>query len=128
MKTHVSELYEIKLYLGDCRSRPILPNGLKSTDKITKVALIKAIGEFQEEYRTKTVPVRITNTTFVSETNYSEDGWEVAAISYPHTNHSHRETLDFMLNLAEHLLNLFLQNRICVLDKQANSMLESEDV
>ena len=109
METITSPLYEVKLYLGSVESEvPI-------SDPVLKEWLVSSIGAFQEDYKGTTVPVRITDTTFVSD-SYVEDGWEVAAISYPRTNHTHKQTLDFMLDLAEHLLGMFGQSRICVLD------------
>ena len=106
-------MYEVKLYLGSVESDASV------SDPVLKEWLVTSIGVFQEDYEGTTIPVRITDTTFVSETHYSEDGWEVAAISYPRTNHTHKQTLDFMLELAEHLMQRFGQSRICVLDLRA---------
>jgi len=106
-------LYEVKLYLG-CEQNRL--SDCKLDRKIPKNILITEIGKFQENYEGTTVPVRVTDTTFISDTDYLEDGWEISAINYPRTNHSHGDVLDFMLDLAEYLLQIFLQKRICVLD------------
>ena len=111
-------LYEVKLYLGSVDSVHDDDNRIS---RLTweKETLVASIGVFQEIYKGTTIPVRITNTTFVSD-GYVEDGWEIAAISYPRTNHTHKQTLDFMLDLAEHLLERFGQNRVCVLDLRSH--------
>tara|TARA_R110000824_G_scaffold6161_1_gene28281 strand:- start:8424 stop:8849 length:426 start_codon:yes stop_codon:yes gene_type:complete len=115
----IKPLYEVKLYMGSVRSRPD-ETGEAPLTVIYKEDLIKEIGKFQDSQAGTVVTVRITDTTFVSGLNYEENGWEVAAINFPRTNHSHSKILDFMMSLARHLLCVFLQNRICVLDYNEN--------
>lgn len=111
----IKPLYEVKLYMGSVRSRPN-ETGDAPLTVIYKTDLIREIGEFQDSRGGTIVPVRITDTTFVSGSDYEENGWEIAAISFPRTNHSHDQTLEFMVSLGHHLLDVFLQNRVCVLD------------
>ena len=111
MKISTYPLYEVKLYLGSVEWDGI---------PFSKADLMSYVGEFQDSYEGNTIAVRITDTMFVSGIDYDENGWEVAAISYPKTNHSHKQTLDFMLALGEYLLRVFFQDRICVLDCQPN--------
>ena len=111
MKISTYPLYEVKLYLGSVEWDGI---------SFSKADLMSYIGEFQDGYKGDTIPVRITDTTFISGIDYDENGWEVAAISYPKTNHSHDQTLEFMLALGKYLLRVFFQSRICVLDCQPN--------
>jgi hypothetical protein len=113
------ELYEVKLYLGQLRSR--MQEGFQAINYIRKGELANEIGKFQDSYEGMTIPVRITDTTFVSGQRYSENGWEVAAISYPKIEQSHEQTLKFMLDLGDYLLGKFLQNRICVLDNYSKA-------
>lgn len=112
-------LYEVKLYLGSVRTRSD-ETGEAPLTVIYKTDLISEIGKFQDGVGGTVVPVRITDTTFVSGSDYEEGGWEVAAVSFPRTNHSHAKTLEFMVSLGYHLLDVFLQNRICVLDYKEN--------
>ena len=116
--------------MGSVRSRPD-ETGLRTLTIIYKADLIKEIGKFQEDAAGGIVPVRITDTTFVSGSDYEENGWEVAAINFPPINHSHSKTLEFMFSLGHHLLDVFLQSRVCVLDYKENTtdniyMLESK--
>jgi hypothetical protein len=125
MKTIISNLYEVKLYLGSVERGEV-----SVIRHWGKESLVSEIGLFQKNHEI-VVPVRITNTTFVCD-NYTENGWEVAAISYPRTNHSYEQTKSFMLSLGEHLLHIFGQSRICVLSdcggwKSKVYMLENND-
>ena len=125
MKKQTSNLYEVKLYLGSVERGEV-----SVIRHWSKESLISEIGLFQKKYKIA-VPVRVTGTTFVCN-DYTEDGWEVVAISYPRTNHSYKQTKDFMLSLGEHLLRVFGQSRICVLAdyggwKSKVYMLENND-
>ena len=66
--------YECKIYIG---SVSFMRDKTFTQDDIELLC-----GKVQEDYN-YTIPVRITPTTFVSETNYQEKGWEIAAIDYP---------------------------------------------
>ena len=116
----VRDYYEVKLYLGSINS--------VTGDNIYSFTLERVIGEVQEEYG-KIIPVRITETTYISGSNYRETGWEIAAINYPKLLISVSDIKEFMLELGNKLLNKFGQSRICVMDSVENEiiMLEREN-
>ena len=116
----VRDYYEVKLYLGSVNS--------VTGDNIYGFTLERVVGEIQEEYG-KIIPVRITQTTYVSGTNYREPGWEIAAINYPKLFVPMLDIKEFMLELGNKLLKKFGQSRICVVDSVENEiiMLEREN-
>jgi len=111
--------YECKIYLG---SVCYLTNEVFTQDQVEHYC-----GEIQEAYD-YTVPVRITPTTFVSETGYYEGGWEIAAIDYPKLPYNKRQIRGWMRTLAENLLTRFKQHTICIVDQDEIIMLENESV
>ena len=125
---NANPFYESRLYTGSIRSV-----GDRKGDTITKEELIKKIGEFQELYSHKKdkspIPVRVSDTTFVSETTYSEDGWEVAAISYPRNRDTISIDVDiFMKKMAKFLLSRLDQQRVCVMDSAQIVMYENNEI
>tara|TARA_Y100000588_G_C14097166_1_gene857129 strand:- start:718 stop:1077 length:360 start_codon:yes stop_codon:yes gene_type:complete len=114
------DYYEVKLYLGSI-------NGVTG-ENIYASKLERVVGEIQEEYG-KIIPVRITQTTYISGINYRETGWEIAAINYPRLFIPMSDIKEFMLELGNKLLKNFGQSRICVLDSVENEiiMLEREN-
>ena len=113
----VRDYYEVKLYLGSVNSL--------TGDNIYGFALERAIGEVQEKYG-KIIPVRITETTYISGTNYRERGWEIAAINYPKLFIPMSDIKEFMLELGNKLLKKFGQSRICVVDSVENEIIMLE--
>jgi len=111
--------YECKIYLG---SVCYLTEEVFTQDQVEQYC-----GESQEAYD-YTVPVRITPTTFVSETGYYEAGWEIAAIDYPKLPYNKRQIRGWMRTLAERLLIKFKQHTICIVDQDVIVMLENESV
>lgn len=99
--------YEVKLYLGSQRNTDDDDIAVFFSEK----KLIKAIQEYQKNL--EIIPVRVTKTSYVAG-DYSEYGWEVAAINYPRSPRDHKEIESFMKSLAKHLLMEFNQNRISV--------------
>ena len=73
----VRPTYECLLYMGSVN---YATKELYSQDQVELFC-----GKVQEDYRV-VIPVRISTTTFVSETDYREKGWEIAAIDYPRLN------------------------------------------
>ena len=113
----VRDYYEVKLYLGSINSA--------TGEDIYGFSLERVVGEFQEEYG-KVIPVRITETTYISGTNYRERGWEIAAINYPKLFVSMSDIKEFMLELGNRLLKKFGQSRICVTDLVENEIIMLE--
>jgi len=99
--------YECRLYMGSVNY------ATKQTYSQYQIELF--CGKVQEDYRV-VIPVRISSTTFISETDYREKGWEIAAIDYPRLNFSKKQIHDFILHLGKHLLQEFNQRTICVVE------------
>lgn len=57
-------------------------------------------------------PVRVMPCTYFRTTEYSEDGWEISAISYANSKYTPEEIKTFMGNLCGYLLVKLNQNRI----------------
>ena len=116
----VRDYYEVKVYLGSVNS--------VTGDNIYGFTLERVVGEIQEEYG-KIIPVRITQTTYISGSNYRETGWEIAAINYPKLFISMSDIKEFMLELGNKLLKKFGQSRICITDSVEKEiiMLEREN-
>ena len=111
--------YECKIYIG---SVSFMRDKTFTQDDIELFC-----GEVQEDYN-YTIPVRITPTTFVSETNYQEKGWEIAAIDYPKLQYNQRQIKAWMRHLAEQLIVKFYQHTICIVDANNIIMLENDTV
>ena len=117
MEIRSRSTYEVRVYLGS-----INEDTLK---KFCKKELIREIGLFQEGW-SFTIPVRLTKTVFVSRTHYTEKGWEIAAINYPRVETESSKIDEFMLGLAENLLDKFKQNRISVVMPDETLMMERD--
>ena len=74
MKHRSATTYEVRVYMGSIDEETKSP--------FTKSKIIESIGKFQDKHK-RTIPVRITKTTFVCGESYSEEGWELAVINYP---------------------------------------------
>ena len=96
--------YEARLYLGS-RERY---HGRTFREE----ELVEVIGRYQKGHE-HSMPLRVTPTNFVHE-EYSEAGWEVAAINYPRWPKSTEAIHAFMEGLAEYLIDVLKQNRISV--------------
>ena len=109
--------YECSIYIGSI---------IDSTgESFTQKELELFCGKVQEQYEF-TIPLRITTTTFVSDTTYQERGWEITAIDYPKLFYNKRQIKGWMRHLAESLLVKFQQHTICIVDKDGIIMLENE--
>lgn len=113
----VRDYYEVRIYLGSVNS--------VTGENIYGFSLERVIGEIQEEYG-KIIPVRITETAYISGTNYRERGWEISAINYPKLFVSMSDIKEFMLDLGNRLLKKFGQSRICVIDSVENEIIMLE--
>jgi hypothetical protein len=114
--------YEYKLFLGR-RYR----DEAKSFRKRNLKSKVKNFQElFDEKHNTGTIPVRLSETTFVAR-DYAEDGFEVAVINYPRRPRKEEEIRMFMLGLAGYLLTELRQNRICVVGDKNTYMVQTDE-
>jgi len=109
--------YECKIYIGSV--------SYITDETFTQDEVEMFCGKVQEDYD-YTIPVRITPTTFVSDTDYQEKGWEIAAIDYPKLPYNQRQIRGWMRNLAEALIIKFKQHTVCIVDPDNIIMLENK--
>lgn len=98
--------HECKIYIGSVRGY----NGRTFSES----ELMRCIQDFQTSWnkdRGWTVAVRLTKTVYCCM-DYSENGHEIAAISYPRFPKKPEEINEFMRDLQRHLLVEFRQNRM----------------
>lgn len=105
--------YEARLYMG-CKEGY---DGEEFTEEEIRIA----VQEFQNSQ--VVIPVRITRTCFVAG-SYHEHGWELVAINYPRFPQKKTDIWNFMHSLAKHLLVIFKQNRVTVLDAETSLIIE----
>lgn len=109
--------YEVKVYIGSVNEQ--------TRRSFNKQSLVEEIGRFQDENR-PIIPVRICDTTFISGLDYNESGWEISAINYPKIKCDPETISSFMLKLAENLVEVFHQHRICVITPHKTIMISKE--
>ena len=119
----ISPYYERKIYIGTVSHGPMHPN-LKLF--IEEHDLWEVIGTEQEKYK-MIIPLRVSDTTFISGLNYKEDGFEIAAINYPRVSATIEEIDEFMLILARRLLTKFWQHRVGIVNPKEIIMLTEEE-
>ena len=117
MKTKVIGTFECRLYIGSIYEDTKAP--------FYESKLIQEIHRVQDAFG-KPVPLRVTRTSFVCSPEYVEDGWEIAAISYPRAKTDPEIIEEFMEMLAEDLLVTFQQKRITLITPAISIMYESE--
>ena len=115
IKTKSKTYYESKLYIGN-----MIPAG----EEFSQQELEKCIGLVQDSYD-QVIPVRITPTSFISGSDYKENGWEVCAINYPKIDTDPVSIDSFMKDLAISLVEKFRQHSICVVNSNQIVMYES---
>ena len=112
--------YEVKLFIGSVDEL--------SGNRFFQRDLIRVVGKFQDDKQRANrpfCPVRIEETVFVSGSEYDEEGWMCTVIQYPRKKIYRHQIWAFMLDLADHLLEEFHQNRICIMDDSTVSMRET---
>ena len=119
----INPYYESKIYIGSISHAPLDANLKLFIDILD---LWEVIGIEQEKYK-MVIPLRITKTTFVSGSNYKEDGFEIAAINYPRVSATIEEIDEFMLLLARRLLTKFWQHRVGIVNPKEIIMLTEEE-
>ena len=117
--------YECKIYVGSVASE--INVNKWNNEVFTQSQIESCCGEIQRAYD-YIIPIRITPTTFISDIDYCENGWEIAAIDYPKLPYNKRQIKRWMRSLAETLLMRFKQHTICVIDKDEIIMLENEHI
>jgi hypothetical protein len=79
----------------------------------TREDVRKQINKFQHNFP-NSMPVKLSDTVTFTMKDYSEDGWEISAITYPNSPASCSDVDKFMDELAENMLYHFKQNRITI--------------
>jgi len=113
----IKETYDLHLYLGSVNEQ--------TRKEFGHGDLIKTIGKFQDG-REMMIPVRVSTVEFVSGSQYRERGWCVSTINYPKIDSSIEDLNSFMLELAEVLISVFKQKRICVSSYNKTMMIEGD--
>ena len=113
----VRDFYEVRIYLGCINN--------KTGRRIHGFTVERLIAKAQKKYKT-IIPVRLTQTKYISGPEYSEDGWEIVAFNYPRIVVSKSSIKEFMLELGNKLLKKCGQNRICVVDSADNEIIMLE--
>lgn len=118
MEIKQKEFFESRIYVGSKR-------GYKG-ESFTESQLTRIIQDFQTYWNKKndwTIALRISKTNFICM-DYSEVGWEIAAIQYPRFPKEVSEIEYFMDSLAEFLLIEFGQNRISIISDYSNGQIK----
>lgn len=111
--------YEVKLYIGS-------KEGYHGK-QFNKSDLMKVVSEYQGNFpRENMVSLRYTDCTF-QVGDWSEDGWEIAAINYPRFIKDESFLEDYFEGLANYLLHKMKQNRITVCTPELSTTYERED-
>jgi hypothetical protein len=119
MRIKKANTFEARLYIGSVQGYHGTP--------FTFEELKEEVGNLQSESpKEEMIPVRIAPTNFVCG-NYSEAGWEIAAINYPRFPKAEALITSFMMELAKRLLVCFNQNRISIIFPNETIMFESEE-
>ena len=119
MRIKKANTFEARLYIGSVQGYHGTP--------FTFEELKQEVGNLQSESpKEEMIPVRIAPTNFVCG-NYSEAGWEIAAINYPRFPKAEALITSFMMELAKRLLVCFNQNRISIIFPNETIMFESEE-
>ena len=119
----INPYYESRIYIGSICHAPLDANLKLFIDILD---LWEAIGAEQEKYK-MVIPLRVTKTTFVSGSNYKENGFEIAAINYPRVSATIEDIDEFMLLLARKLLTKFWQRRVSIINPKEIIMLTEEE-
>ena len=107
----------MELYLGSINEETQEPFDYET--------LVKAVTTFQEKWG-KFVPVCISGVEFISGPMYREQGWKISVINFPKLRYSQRHIRNFMIDLAQSLLETVKQKRICVIGPKKTIMLERD--
>ena len=119
----IEPYYESKIYIGSIKNGPPykIVNIIISADELWDV-----IGKEQEKYK-MVIPLRVTETAFLSGLKYRENGFEIAAINYPRVTATIEEIDEFMLILGRRLLTDFFQHRVTIVNSKEIIMLTEEE-
>ena len=73
------------------------------------------------------IPVRISQTTYLSGTDYKENGWKISAIDYPPVNADTDTINHFMIAMGKVLHEKFNQHKISVVTPTSTLTIEERD-
>ena len=107
--------YDIELYIGSINE--------ETKEPFIYEELVHEVSIFQDECSIM-IPVCITNVEFVSGVGYLEKGWKISVINFPRISVKTKELDKFMLDLARILMQVFKQNKVCVVGSKNTIMLE----
>ena len=109
--------YECKLFMGSVRDGS---QGLPFSEEalIHEIKYCQGIDE--------KIVVRLTRTKFIF-LNYEEEGWEISAIQYPRFPVASYVIKGFMIRLAKHLIKIFDQKSVSVMDNENITYFGEED-
>lgn len=108
---------EIKIFIGSregYRGRVFSLQELKSE-----------IAQLQDSQKITSV-VRITKCEYLFK-DYNESGFEISMINYPRFPKSKSDLMKDAMCLASHLMTVFKQNRVSLMDGQSIHMLEADN-
>ena len=91
----------------------------------TKSEVVDYIRRVQDAYEF-IVPLRYSETTFISGEAYSESGLEITAIDYPKLDITPMQIRAFMSMLTEKLVDRFEQKTICMQENGNTRMVRSK--
>ena len=114
-KIEYRPFYESSLYIGSFDN--------KTNSYFTEQDLCDCISKFQDSYEVM-IPVRVSQTTYLSGTDYKENGWKISAIDYPPVNADINTINDFMIAMSKVLHEKFNQHKISVVTPTSTLTIE----
>ena len=117
-KIEYRPFYESSLYIGSFDN--------KTNSYFTEQDLCDCISRFQDSYKVM-IPVRISQTTYLSGTDYKENGWKISAIDYPPVNADTDTINHFMIAMGKVLHEKFNQHKISVVTPTSTLTIEERD-
>ena len=105
-KIKLKPFYESSVYIGSFDN--------KLNEPFSEQDLFQFISGLQDSYEIM-IPVRISPTTYLSGSNYKEQGWKISSIDYPPLETSPQIINDFMIYLGEELVERFSQHKVSVM-------------
>jgi hypothetical protein len=110
--------YESKLYIGS-------KEGYRERE-FSQEELMRIIEKFQSQLPKKQLcNVRIVSCTYLN--GGKEKGWEISTVNSPNSPKDKSEIDEFMIKLGEHLMKIFKQYKINIVNTSEVILLESEN-
>ena len=112
--------YEVKIFIGSVDE--------SSKTQFPETSIVSLVSKFQDS-RESILPIRISKTSFISGSNYKEDGWELSAINFPKINSWGRSYKRFMTQYMNDLSKLLMlklnQKRVSVISGKSTYIHEN---